>query len=117
MPKPKNVNGYIAAAPPKARAMMKQLRRAITTTAPQAEEKISYGMPYYGYYGRVAYFAAFKNHISFFIMGRAQKKFSRELEPYKTSTATLQFPIGTKIPLGLIRKVVKDRINEIDQNM
>lgn len=95
--------------------MLRTLRRMIQTAAPKAEEKISYGMPYYSYGGRLAYFAAFRDHVSFFVMGRAQKKFAREIKPYQTGRATLRFPIGTKIPTALIQKLVKERVREIDE--
>jgi uncharacterized protein YdhG (YjbR/CyaY superfamily) len=52
----KTVDAYIEAAPKEARTKLKEIRRIIRAAAPKAEEKISYWMPYYGYYGRLAYF-------------------------------------------------------------
>ena len=63
---PKAVTAYIAAAPLKVRVMLKQIRAAIKAAAPQAQEKLSYGMPYYSHKGRLAYFAAFRSHVSVF---------------------------------------------------
>lgn len=103
----KTVNKYIADAPPAARAMLKQLRSAITTAAPKAEEKISYGIPYYGYYGRLIYFAAFADHVSLYIMGAARRAYAKELKPYRSTAATYKIPIGAKVPVGLVKKLVK----------
>lgn len=119
--RPKNVSAYIAAAAPAARSMLRQLRAAIRSTAPKAVEKISYAIPFYeykapGYKGRLVYFAAFTRHVSIFAWGREVNKHP-ELKKYKTSTGTLQFPLGSKIPIALVKKVVRARMKEIDDNL
>ncbi len=116
-----SVSQYIAAASPKARPMLKQLRSAIRSTAPAAVEKISYGIPFYeykapGYKGRLVYFAGFTNHVSIFAWGHEVDK-HHTLKKYKTSKGTLQFPIGTKVPVGVIKTVVKARMKEIDARL
>ncbi len=108
----KTVNAYIAAAPKAAQPMLRTLRRVIRAAAPEAEEKLSYGMPYYGYNGRLAYFAAFRDHVSLFVMGVSQKMYLKELKAYKRTKATIHFPLGTKIPLGLVRKLILARLKE-----
>lgn len=109
---PKDVDSYIAAAPPAARKMLKRMRSAVKSAAPKAEEKLSYGMPYYGYKGRLVYFAAFKNHIGFYAWGPVMKTYAKEIEKYRAAKSTLQFPIGTEIPATLVRKLVKARVKE-----
>lgn len=108
----KTVDEYIKAAAPKARPMLRQLRSIIRATAPKAVEKISYGMPYYSYCGRLAYFAAFKDHVSIYAWGAAMKTFASEVKPYKTSSSTLRFPLGSKLPVTLLRKLVKARVKD-----
>ncbi len=110
----KDIDAYIAKVSPAARPMLKKIRAAIKAAAPQAEERISYGMPYYGYRGRLAYFAAFTNHVSLFAVPsrKIQATFSLQLKPYQTGKSTLQFPIGSKVPVVLIQKLVKARIKE-----
>ena len=112
MPKPTTVAAYITAAPPKARPMLRQLRALVRSVAPQAEEKISYSMPYYEYHGRLVYFAAFRDHISFFIWGPVVERHAKQLLKYKTSKGTLQFPFGEKLPLVLLKKLIKGRMKE-----
>jgi len=111
-PKASTVSAYIAAAPAPARAMLRQLRTAVRAAAPKAEERISYGMPYYYDRGRLVYFAAFKNHVSLFVWGRILKRYAAEIAPYQASKATLQFPIGSRIPLALVKKLVTARRKE-----
>ena len=111
-PKASTVSAYIAAAPVPARIMLRQLRAAVRAAAPKAEERISYGMPYYYDRGRLVYYAAFKNHISLFVWGPILKRYAAEIAPYQASKATLRFPLGTPIPLVLVKKLVTARRKE-----
>ena len=92
--------------------MLRQLRRVIRSCAPEATERLSYQMPYYAYFGRLVYFAAFKNHISLFVWGRPMKVYAKQVERYKASKATLQFPIGTKVPVELVKKLITMRVRD-----
>lgn len=111
---PKDVDLYIKAAPAAARAMLKQIRATIRAAAPNAIEKLSYGMPYYGDNGRLVYFAAFREHVSAFVMisQATRAKYALALKRYQTGKATLQFPFGTKVPVALIAKLVRARVKE-----
>ena len=107
MKKAKDVDAYIAAAPKELQAKLKQLRAAIKSVAPGAMEKISYGMPYYGYKGRLAYFAYATHHIGLYAMPPVIQNHEKELKRYRTSTATIRFPLDEKLPLALIKKLIK----------
>ena len=123
MRRSKDVDEYIAKASKPAQQLMKQIRAAIRAVAPEAEEKISYRMPFYeykfsGYKGRLAYFAAFKDHVSFFAIPRKlPTDIAKQLDKYKAAKATLQFPIGTKVPVALLKKLVRLRKDDIDAEM
>ena len=67
MKKAKNVSEYIAKAPKEVQGKLKELRAVIRSAAPKAEERISYGMPYYGYKGRLVYFAFAKAHLGLYV--------------------------------------------------
>lgn len=106
-----DVDRYIAAAPQWARATLKELRRAIQAAAPKAKESISYHMPYYSQNGRLAYFAAYTSHCSFhWISGADKKAFAKELKSANVAGSTLRIASGTKVPVGLIQKIVKARV-------
>ena len=107
---PKNVDVYISAVPKGLQGKLKQLRAIIRKTAPKAEERISYGMPYYGYKGRLAYFRLWKEHIGLYIPPPIIKEHKRELKDYITATATVRFPIDKPLPVALIKKLVKARV-------
>lgn len=107
MRRPADVDAYIEAAPKEARNKLREIRKAIKSVAPKAEEKISYGMPYYRYKGRLAYFAAFKDHVSLFAMPPIVGATKSELNKYQTGKSTLRFSFDQKLPVPLIRKLVK----------
>jgi len=111
---PKDVDAYIAEAPKELQGKLKELRATIRTTVPDAEERISYNMPYYGYKGRLAYFAAYKNHIGLYVPPPVIQENKSELKNYETSTGTVRFPNDKPLPLALIKKLIKSRmkINE-----
>lgn len=109
---PRDVDEYIEAAPEAAQPMLHELRRLIRSAAPDAEEKISYGMPFYEYHGRLVYFAAYKNHIGLYPLGRAKDMYADELKEYLSGRSTARFPIGRPLPVSLIRKVVRLRVEE-----
>jgi len=93
--------------------MLRELRQAIKSAVPKAEEKISYQMPFYAYHGRLIYFAAHRNHVGLYpITGREKDLYAKELRPYLAAKATLQFPIGKPLPVALIKKVVKQRARD-----
>ena len=113
MEKPKrDVDAYIAAAPKEVRGKLKELRKVIRSTVPEAEEKISYGMPYYGYKGRLVYFAFARKHIGLYVPTPVIEEHKHELKGYETTKATVRFPIGKPLPVGLIKKLVNARIKK-----
>lgn len=106
-----NVDDYITGSPDWARETLRELRKAIRTAAPHASESISYRMPYYSQNGRLAYFAAYKDHCSFhWISAEDKRTFAKELAAQKVVGSTLQIPRGKKVPATLIRKIVRSRI-------
>jgi uncharacterized protein YdhG (YjbR/CyaY superfamily) len=105
-----SVGEYISGAPAEIQSALRDLRRVIRKTAPDSEEKISYGMPYYGYKGRLVYFAYAKDHIGIYIPPPIISDFADELKKYSTAKSTVRFPIGKKLPLSLIARLVKARV-------
>ena len=110
MKRAKDVDEYIANGPKEVRGKLKELRGIIKSTIPKAEEKISYGMPYYGYKGRLVYFALSKKHIGLYIPPPVIEEHKKELKNYGTSKATVRFPLDEKLPISLIKKLVKARM-------
>ena len=113
--KPKDVDAYIAAAPKEVRGKLNELRAVIRKTAPTAVERISYGMPYYHYKGRLAYFSLWKEHIGLYLPTPIIEEHKKELKEYETSTATVRFPLEKKLPVRLIQKLIKARVKKNEE--
>lgn len=107
-----NIDEYIGCFSEDIQAVLEELRSAIRKAAPTAVEKISYQMPAFALDGNLVYFAAYKNHIGFYPTSTGIKEFLPELTSYKTSKGAIQFPIGERLPLKLIARIVKFRVKE-----
>ena len=107
-----SVDEYISDQPKDVQQKLQTMREIVKKATPKVSEKISYGIPYFSLSGRLVYFAAFKNHISFFPMKSAIKEFKKELSDYETSAGTVRFPLDKPLPLPLIRKIVEYRVKE-----
>lgn len=110
--KPKNFKEYIADFPLETQQLLFQLYTTIKASAPEAIEVISYSMPAFKLNGILVYFAAYKNHIGFYPTGSGIEAFKEEIKDYKTSKGTLQFPLNKPLPIDLITRIVKFRVNE-----
>ena len=104
---------YIGSFPLETQKILQEIRRIIKKAAPEAEESISYGMPAYKLNKKpLVYFAAFKNHIGFYATPTGHEAFAKELSQYKQGKGSVQFPINKPMPLDLIEKIVKFRVEE-----
>jgi uncharacterized protein YdhG (YjbR/CyaY superfamily) len=108
----KTIDEYLSALPEDVRPLLTSLRKTIKSTSPQAEEVISYQMPAFKYHGILVYFAAFKNHCSFFPGSASSLELIEEVKPFKTSKGTLQFTVDKPLPVSLVKKIVKIRMKE-----
>jgi uncharacterized protein YdhG (YjbR/CyaY superfamily) len=107
-----SIDQYIAAQPKAVQPILLQIRSAIAQAAPQATEKISYRMPTFFLNGNLVHFAAFDKHIGFYPTASGISAFQKELAGYKNAKGSVQFPIRDPLPLTLIRKIVKFRVEE-----
>ena len=109
---PKTIDEYLAACPADVRTKLEELRATIRAAAPGATEKISYQMPAFYLEGNLVYFAAFKDHFSFFPTSSGIQAFQKELSKYEGAKGTVRFPLDEPLPLKLIAKIVKFRVAE-----
>lgn len=106
------VDAYHASFPKEVRERLDVVRKLIRAVAPQLKEVISYNIPAYRFNKMVVYYAAFKNHISLFPAPKG-KEWEEDFKPYYTSgKGTIQFPHEKRLPLTLIKKIVKFRVSE-----
>jgi len=101
---------YIKSFPAEVQQKLLEIRKTILSVAPDAEEKISYGMP--GFYLNnkpLVYFAGYKHHIGFYATPNGHQEFAKELSVYKQGKGSVQFPLNKEIPFDLIRRIVEFR--------
>lgn len=109
----KDVDEYLSSVPKEARAALEKLRKTIKSAAPKAIEKISYRIPIFSHHGMLVGFAAFEDHCSFFVMSPSVMRMHKdELKRYDTSTGTIRFPADKPLPVSLVKKLIKARIEE-----
>jgi uncharacterized protein YdhG (YjbR/CyaY superfamily) len=114
-PKFKTVSQYLAAQPPAARAVLKQVRAAMKKALPKAEEVISYDIPAYRVPGiprPVIFFAGFKGHYAIYPVTRLGGALGKAIAPYKVSVGTARFEYAKKVPAALIARVAKFKAAE-----
>jgi uncharacterized protein YdhG (YjbR/CyaY superfamily) len=96
-------------------ARLRKIRATIRRGAPEAVEKISYGMPTFYLHRNLVHFAAFDHHIGFYPTPSGIARFLVELEGYKSSKGAVQFPHSEPLPLALIAQIVEFRVAECVQ--
>ncbi|XVJ65187.1 MAG: hypothetical protein HEQ40_03080 [Lacibacter sp.] len=110
-----SVDDYIAAFPAATQQLLKRMRSIIRKTAPDAVESISYGMPAYKNNGKpLVYYAGYEQHIGFYATPTGHAAFKKDLSRYKQGKGSVQFPLEEKLPVELIERMVKFRLEETD---
>lgn len=107
----KNVPAYINSADKSAQPHLRELRKLVKATIPEAEESISWGVPFYKYHGLLAGFSAFKNHLTFglaFVLADDDRQ-ELEAKGYATGKKTVQIRFDQKLPTTIIQKILKKR--------
>lgn len=108
------VEQYLANVPEPARTTLSKIRASVRAAAgPEAAEVISYGMPGFRYKGMLVWYAAFKEHCSFFPGNSSLiDQFGEDLAGYSTAKGTIRFPLDKPLPAALIKKIVRARMAE-----
>jgi uncharacterized protein YdhG (YjbR/CyaY superfamily) len=113
----KTIDEYIALQSKENALILEKIHQIIRTIVPNAEEKISYGIPTFKLHGNLVHFAAYKNHIGFYPGASGVAQFTSELSKYNTSKGTIQFQLDEEIPYDLIKKITEFRVNENIQKL
>ena len=116
MDKPKSVASYLRGLPRDQRAALERLRDTISAAVPDAEEGIAWSMPGFKLRGKAFVgYAAFKDHYSFFPMSTAAIDAHRDaLGERVTGRGTIAFGYEEKLPVTLVKRVVKTRLAEVE---
>jgi len=110
---PKDTDEYIAMLPAPFRATLEKLRTLIQSIAPEAQEMVSYQIPCFKYYYMLVGIGANKQYCSLYTMSPPLvAAMKAELKGVKVSGATIHFEPDAPLPLALIKKIVRARMQE-----
>jgi len=112
----KNVDQYILSAPVETRIVLRKVREAVREAAPDADESISYGLPFYSYKGevgiegRLCYFGIQRAGLGFYLRPKDLDPHAKLIAKYASTKSALLFPLDKPIPLPLIKRLVRDAV-------
>ncbi|MGB8328770.1 MAG: DUF1801 domain-containing protein [Polyangiales bacterium] len=109
----KDIDQYIATFPGDVQEALQAVRATIHKAAPAAAEAMKYQIPTFVLYENLVHFAGYKTHIGFYPSPSGIAQFARELSRYKGAKGSVQFPLDEPMPIGLITKIVKFRVKEV----
>ena len=112
--KPSTIDEFLTGVTGDRRAALDDLRRAIRSVVPKAEECISYGLAAFRLDGRaLVAFGGWANHCALYPMSSGTlKAFQDQLKGFETSKGTIRFTTTKPLPTALVKKLVKARIAE-----
>lgn len=100
-----NIDEYIANFPEDVQAKLQQIRKAIVAAAPEAKEKIAYGIPTFTLNGNLIHFGGYDTHFGLYPGSAGVAEFKERLKDYETSKGTIRFPLDKPLPLDLIHDI------------
>jgi uncharacterized protein YdhG (YjbR/CyaY superfamily) len=116
MEKPKDIDDYISRCPVEVQGILQRVRETIRDAAPDANEVISYQMPAFRQHGILVYFAAWQKHIGLYPPVSGDAAIEKAVSKYAGPKGNLQFPLDEPIPYALIKRIVKLRVKQDNEN-
>lgn len=105
--KPTTIAAYIDAAPEAGRPMLLSLYALLRTVAPDAQEAIKWGTPFFIEPRFLFAFSAHKGHLNFTPPGAVFSDFAEELQGYRTTKGSVQVTYTEVLPTALIRRMAE----------
>jgi len=114
----KEVDDFLGAVPEPQQSTLRELRTMLKKILPDGEEKIHYGVPAIQIDGKsIAGYASTKKHCSYYPhSGALLEPLAASLTKYDYSKGTLHFPVDKCLPISLVRKLVKARLEQLGVN-
>ncbi|MES2951535.1 MAG: DUF1801 domain-containing protein [Pseudomonadota bacterium] len=111
--RPTTIDEYIQATPPEGQPHLRRLYAILKSVAPQAEEALKWGNPFFIEPRFLFAFSAHKAHLSFAPNEAGLEAFRMELKGHKTTKNFLQIPYNTPLPEDLIRRIAEYRVKVV----
>jgi len=113
--RPTTIAEYIQAAPREGHSHLRRLHAILKSVAPEAEETIKWGTPFFVNPRFVFAFSACKAHCNFAPTPAALKAFRKELKNHKTTKNYLQIPYARPMPEDLVRRIAEYRVRNMGE--
>jgi uncharacterized protein YdhG (YjbR/CyaY superfamily) len=110
---PTTIAEYIRAAPPEGQPHLLRLYAILKSVAPEAEEAIKWGTPFFVEPRFLFAFSAHKAHLNFTPNAEGLEPFRKELEQHKTTQGSLQIRYNESLPEDLVRKIAEYRVRVV----
>ena len=111
--RPTTIAEYIDAAPREGQAHLRRLYALLKSAAPDAEEAIKWGTPFFVEPRFLFAFSAHKAHLSFAPSAAGLEAFAKELERHNTTKNFLQVAYNEPLPEDLIRRIAEYRLQVV----
>jgi uncharacterized protein YdhG (YjbR/CyaY superfamily) len=111
--RPTTIAEYIRAAPREGQPHLRRLYAILKSVAPEAQEAIKWGTPFFVEPRFVFAFSAHKAHCNFAPSQAALAAFGKKLEKHQTTKNYLQIPYNQPLPEDLIRKIAEYRLRHM----
>lgn len=106
------VQDYILQFPQDVQAICQKIRETIRSVAPEAVERMSYGLATFYQGENLIHFGVMKRHIGLYPGAEGVAAFADRLRGYRTSKGAIRFPLDAPIPYELIRDIAAYRVRE-----
>ena len=110
------IDEYISLQPEDVQPILIKVREAIKQAAPDAEERIAWGMPSFWFNDYIIHFCAHKKHLGIHPGNVQQLPFQDRLVGYKTSKGAIQFPYDKPIDYELIADITRWRVSCVEES-
>ena len=113
--RPTTITEYIRTAPREGQPHLRRLYAILKSVAPEAEEGIKWGTPFFVEPRFLFAFSAHKAHCNFAPTPATLEAFRMQLEKHKTTKGMLQISYNKPLPEDLIRKIAEYRLRVVSE--
>ena len=112
---PISIAEYIQAAPSEGQPHLHRLYAILKSVAPEAEEAIKWGTPFFVEPRFLFAFSAHKAHLGFAPSPEVLERFREELETLKTTKGILKISYNEPLPEDLIRRIAEHQVRVVSE--
>jgi uncharacterized protein YdhG (YjbR/CyaY superfamily) len=113
--RPTTISEYIEAAPLEGQPHLRKLHAILESAAPEAEQTIKWGTPFFVEPRFLFAFSGHKAHANLAPMETALEAFAKELKKHKTTKNFLQIPYDKPVPEELVRRIAEYCVKKVSE--